>query len=226
MLAVLEMLVLGGLFVGSTGVLFNHRFRENKFMVVAAGLVALASTYFLTIEVVKQVVRDEMTVDLPTALPAVVEGSEPAQLQLGEISQPARQKPPTVLNDTSAGPAVVEEDPETPQAQEVNRLKEQYSQVLLQQYRAYFGEECEVMGDGAPKTTFVRGLCRGIRMGARNSDTPGCVIYSADWSSDNPFSVDNCTVIEADGSTNLGSPYNDRFCSILTNGKGLGTCGK
>ena len=60
------------LFVGSAGVLFNDKFRKSKFLAACAGLIALASTYFLTKEIVREVVREE------TAPPPFVSQEQPA----------------------------------------------------------------------------------------------------------------------------------------------------
>jgi hypothetical protein len=42
----------GILFVGSSGMLFNERFRSNKWLVLIAGCIALISTYLLTVQLV------------------------------------------------------------------------------------------------------------------------------------------------------------------------------
>jgi hypothetical protein len=44
------------LFVGSTGLLFNERFRSNHFLVFCAASIALVSTYLLTEQIVRQIV--------------------------------------------------------------------------------------------------------------------------------------------------------------------------
>ena len=92
--------------------------------------------------------------------------------------------------------------------------------------RDYFGDECVFEGDGAPKTTFIKGNCRQIRMASRTGDPKGCILVETNWEQTFPFAVDNCTVITSDGHTNLGSPFNDRYCAITDDGNGGGLCGK
>lgn len=48
------------MFVASSGLLFNERFRRNKYLIAAAGVIALISTYLLTIEIVDQVVGERL----------------------------------------------------------------------------------------------------------------------------------------------------------------------
>jgi hypothetical protein len=42
------------LFVGSSGLFFNERFRKNRVLIAGAGIIALVSTYFLTVEIVNR----------------------------------------------------------------------------------------------------------------------------------------------------------------------------
>ncbi len=48
------------LFVASSGLLFSKRFRDNTFLVVCAGIIALVSTYFLTENIVERTVTDRI----------------------------------------------------------------------------------------------------------------------------------------------------------------------
>jgi hypothetical protein len=53
-------------FVASSGTLFRERFQQNKLLVTAAGLLALAATYYLTVQMVNDVVNRRLTqIDLP-----------------------------------------------------------------------------------------------------------------------------------------------------------------
>jgi hypothetical protein len=75
------------LFVASSGLLFNERFRRNRYLVVAAAVIALASTYFLTEQLIDRALSrrldrtaSESTVSEPevaTASPNSDSGSPP-----------------------------------------------------------------------------------------------------------------------------------------------------
>jgi hypothetical protein len=58
-LAVVE-LIAAILFVGSSGLLFSERFRRNRWLVGIAGILALISTYFLTEQIVRSTLRQEV----------------------------------------------------------------------------------------------------------------------------------------------------------------------
>lgn len=68
------------LFVGSTGILFNDKFRKNRLLVLCAAAIALASTYLLTEQVVRAVVRqtlDQQSVARQNAPPIASGTSDP-----------------------------------------------------------------------------------------------------------------------------------------------------
>jgi hypothetical protein len=53
-------IVCGFLFLISSGLLFNEKFRENKPLVLATAAIAVASTYFLTVELIGSIVASKM----------------------------------------------------------------------------------------------------------------------------------------------------------------------
>jgi hypothetical protein len=58
------------IFVLSSGLLFNTRFRENQFLVIIAGAIALVASYFLFEEVTKRIVLSQMEKQQETSKPA------------------------------------------------------------------------------------------------------------------------------------------------------------
>jgi hypothetical protein len=56
-------------FVLSSGLLFNKRFRENNFLVAIAGMIALVATYFLFEEVTNRIVKSHIEKQRDTPKP-------------------------------------------------------------------------------------------------------------------------------------------------------------
>lgn len=73
-------------FVASSGLFFNERFRSNRWLILCAGVVALASTYFLTEELIDRAISRRLEPQQPQA-------SEGAS-QAGERTQSASAMPP------------------------------------------------------------------------------------------------------------------------------------
>ena len=68
------------LFVLSSGIFFHERFRHKRSLLVAAGLIALASSYFLFEEILARTIRNEIAKAAPPP------------------NQPLRAAPAPVLN--------------------------------------------------------------------------------------------------------------------------------
>jgi hypothetical protein len=52
--------IAGLLFVATSGLLFNERFRRNRYLVIAAAILALISTYFLFEQVVSRAIKERL----------------------------------------------------------------------------------------------------------------------------------------------------------------------
>lgn len=93
-------------FVASAGLLFNERFRKNIFLVILAGLLALASTYYLTKEIVREVVREEMpTTSIVTRDVSKKPERRSAATTLGAATPSVMTSPrPTAGNSVSPAP--------------------------------------------------------------------------------------------------------------------------
>ncbi|GEM_PF-6995484 len=91
------------LFVGSSGILFNERYRKNIYLVVAAGVIALFATYLMTRELVIQIVKETMALQSSS-------GTTPTQKQAPSTSTPTQ---PLVSHDTGPRPSTPDEQPAT-----------------------------------------------------------------------------------------------------------------
>lgn len=74
------------IFVLSSGLIFNERFRTNKSLMAIAGLIALASSYLILEEVTKRIVKDQLGSQSPA--PAI-------------IAEPSPKKPATPVGPNS-----------------------------------------------------------------------------------------------------------------------------
>jgi hypothetical protein len=93
------------LFVGSSGLLFNARFRENAFLVICAGLIALASTYFLTRQIVEEVVDEMISERLAKqqqVVPTAPQTAPPSNVP--ETAAPTTSGPVQTAQPTTAQP--------------------------------------------------------------------------------------------------------------------------
>jgi len=91
------------LFVASSGLLFNKKFRESRILVVCAGIIALASTYFLTRQIVEEVVSERLQMlDGRSTEPAAPEAkSTPGEVRRkSQVTEPQAIAPAPLLGTT------------------------------------------------------------------------------------------------------------------------------
>jgi tetratricopeptide (TPR) repeat protein len=95
-----EDLIAAFLFVASSGLLFNKKFRDNGLLLVCAGLIALGSTYFLTRQIVDEVVSERLqsqSEPTPTGHPTITSP---------QTTTPSKNLAPASVDETTRVPPV------------------------------------------------------------------------------------------------------------------------
>jgi hypothetical protein len=89
------------MFVASSGIFFQERFRRNRFLVVCAGTIALVSTYLLTEELVDRAISQRLASFAQGSFePASASGDAPSEALTETTDVPHMRSPPPAINAT------------------------------------------------------------------------------------------------------------------------------